>query len=221
MQVSPALASIIGHPRLHFPLKNSLDQNKFNHFRLVVDDVYGCYSQCFKFSKNKLVLSLPSSSIITTSHRLYKSGLKCCRKRFAVESSGNVERFTERSIRVAIYSQREAKVLGSEMVFTPHLLLGLIAEEEDHGGDDGFLGSGVTLHKAREVVRTFHQHHASTSINGVGSLPFSKSTKHVLQIAVDHSRKMFHHFVSPKHIFIALFSIDDGDSGSVTSILNS
>ena len=59
------------------------------------------------------------------------------------------ERFTERAIKAVIFSQREAKALGSDMVFTQHLLLGLIIE--DNG--NGFLGSGVTIDQARLSIR--------------------------------------------------------------------
>ncbi|KAM1524061.1 hypothetical protein ACFX15_008370 [Malus domestica] len=42
------------------------------------------------------------------------------------------EQFTERAIKFIIFSKKEARALGRNMVFTQHLLLSLIAKEELH-----------------------------------------------------------------------------------------
>ena len=126
-------------------------------------------------------------------------------------NEGGLERFTERAIKAIIYSQREAKAVGRDMVFTQHLLLGLIAEEEEHHHYQGFLGSGITLQVARDAVRSIWHHTSSSSSSSSSvALPFSISTKRVLGAALHYSRTMAHHFIAPEHIFIALFTVDDG-----------
>ena len=148
----------------------------------------------------------------------YKSRKRTRTRRKPV--SAVFERFTERAIKAVIFSQREAKALGSEMVFTQHLLLGLIIE--DNG--NGFLGSGITIDQARLAVRHIwrHQIHLddsdSNSNPNSGSavqLPFSITTKRVLEAAVEYSRTRGHNFISPEHIAIGLFTADDGSAARV------
>lgn len=148
----------------------------------------------------------------------------------ASSSNGGLEPFTERAIKAIMYSQREAKALGREMVFPQHLLLGLIAEDEEHHlhlhlhyhylyEQQGFLGSNITLHMARDAVRNIWHHHpphptasnTSTSTSSA-ALPFSLSSKRVFEAALHYSRTMAHHFIAPEHISIALFTVDDGSA---------
>ncbi|KAJ8752593.1 hypothetical protein K2173_005482 [Erythroxylum novogranatense] len=135
------------------------------------------------------------------------------------------ERFTERAIKAVIFSQREARALGKDLVFTQHLLLGLITEDKD---SNGFLGSGIEIDKAREVVQSIWRGDidadeistsASTSerkiISKPTDVPFSISSKRVFEAAVDYSRTMGHNFVAPEHIAIGLFTADDGSASRV------
>lgn len=128
------------------------------------------------------------------------------------------ERFTERAIKAVIFSQREARALGSDVVFTQHLLLGLIAE------DDGkFLGSGITVDQARLAVRAIWSGRipaedvgdSDPSGSSAVQLPFSISTKRVLEAAVEYSRARGHNFIAPEHIALGLFSADDGSATRV------
>lgn len=119
------------------------------------------------------------------------------------------------------------------MVFTQHLLLGLIAEEEQHRHlhptSNGFLGSGITIDQAREAVQSIWHHHGqsqtasadlvpNTSPGPAASatdVPFSISTKRVLEAALEYSRARAHNFIAPEHIAIGLFTADDGSAGQV------
>ncbi|KAF7851369.1 hypothetical protein BT93_L4042 [Corymbia citriodora subsp. variegata] len=153
------------------------------------------------------------------------------------------ERFTERAIKAIVFSQREAKSMGKPMVFTQHLLLGLIAEDHvrhhpNHPSSPGFLGSAITLDDARAaVLAIWHNHHqnddaieddvvpgddqngsssSSTSKSSSPShVPFSISTKRVFEAAVEYSRTMGHNFIAPEHIAIGLFTVDDGSASRV------
>ncbi|KAL4291783.1 hypothetical protein GQ457_14G020400 [Hibiscus cannabinus] len=129
------------------------------------------------------------------------------------------ERFTERAIKSVIISQREAKSLGNDMVFTQHLLLGLIGEDRD---PNGFLGSGLNFDEVREAVCSIWQ---NSNRDGSGKqegssvpttdVPFSASTKRVFEAAVEYSRNMGYNFISPEHIAIGLFTVDDGSAEKV------
>ncbi|CAI0417328.1 unnamed protein product [Linum tenue] len=169
-------------------------------------------SSCFGISiSHKHHQSNPLSS---RSSRLRKKG-----RNFTV--SAVFERFTERAIKAVIFSQREARALGQDVVSAQHLLLGLVAEDRD---PSGFLGSGITIDKAREVVSDIWQDGTdkdptSTSTEkGVKSstdMPFSTGTKLVFEAAVEYSRTMKHKFIAPEHIAIGLLTIDDGSAGRV------
>ncbi|KHN31234.1 Chaperone protein ClpD, chloroplastic [Glycine soja] len=121
------------------------------------------------------------------------------RRASSLRVSAVFERFTERAIKAIVLSQREAKALGSELVYTQHLLLGLIAEEDR--SSDGFLASGVTVEKAREVVRSV--------------VPFSVNAKRVFEAAFEYSKSLGHKFVGPEHIIVGLVKVDDGSVSRV------
>ncbi|CAL0327723.1 unnamed protein product [Lupinus luteus] len=151
---------------------------------------------------------------------------KMSRKRRFFTVSALFERFTERAIKAIMFSQREAKSLGSDLVYTQHLLLGLISEEDR--SLDGFLSSGVTIDKARDAVRSiWHQNDNSTSGDGDGDddgrrsyvsashIPFSISSKRVFEAAVEYSKSLGHKFIAPEHILVALVKVDDGSATRV------
>ncbi|CAL1405619.1 unnamed protein product [Linum trigynum] len=185
----------------------------------------------FTSTSNCIASSSSSSSScfgISISHKHHRSNpfsLRSSRLRkkgriFTV--SAVFERFTERAIKAVIFSQREARAMGKNMVSAQHLLLGLVSEDRD---PDGFLGSGITIDKAREVVSdiwhngTDAEDPSSTRTEkGVKSstdMPFSTSTKLVFEAAIEYSRTMKHKFIAPEHIAIGLLTVDDGSAGRV------
>nr|GMD38790.1 chaperone protein ClpD, chloroplastic isoform X2 [Ipomoea batatas] len=164
---------------------------------------------------------ISSSSLfgVSVSHRPCGSFRRKVKRSLRI-ACGVFERFTERAIKAVMFSQREAKALGKDMVFTEHLLLGLIAEDR---GPGGFLGSGITIEKAREAVVSiwndgenvkvgFEDSGSATSATDVA---FSASAKLVFEAAVEYSRTMGYNFIAPEHIAIGLFTVDDGNAGRV------
>ncbi|XP_042033171.1 chaperone protein ClpD, chloroplastic-like [Salvia splendens] len=144
--------------------------------------------------------------------------LKKTRRRSFFVVSGIFEKFTERSIKAVMFSQREAKAMGKDMVYTQHLLLGLVAEDRASGG---FLGSGITVDAARAAVRSLWEedNHNDGSLQqsetSATDVPFSASTKRVFEAAVDYSRTMGYNYIAPEHIAVGLFTIDDGNANRV------
>ncbi|KAJ8634450.1 hypothetical protein MRB53_027786 [Persea americana] len=163
---------------------------------------------------------LPTSPFppLPLSHRNSSSVLPR-RSRRRQPISAAFERFTERAIKSVIFSQREALALGKDMVFTQHLLLGLIAEDRS---PDGFLGSGITITRARDAVRSIWKDDDEDAASSAGApprsatdIPFSVSSKRVFEAAVEYSRSMGYNFVAPEHISIGLFTVDDGSATRV------
>ncbi|XP_075520386.1 chaperone protein ClpD, chloroplastic isoform X2 [Primulina tabacum] len=155
-----------------------------------------------------------------SSRRTHPVSLKKSRRSFFVVS-GIFEKFTERAIKAVMFSQREAKALGKDMVFTQHLLLGLMAEDRVSGG---FLGSGITVEPAREAVQSLWPEdngnvgttgNVSQSETSATDVPFSSGAKRVFEAAVEYSRAMGYNFIAPEHIAIGLFTVDDGSVNRV------
>ncbi|KAJ3697186.1 hypothetical protein LUZ61_000891 [Rhynchospora tenuis] len=132
------------------------------------------------------------------------------------------ERFTERAVKALVFSQRESRALGKDMVFTQHLLLGLVAEEQS---PVGFLGSGITIEDARKAVRAIWKENSqsppsSPPKSGLASdVPFSVSCKSVFETAVAYSKNMGCNFIAPEHIALGLFTSDDGSAIQVLKSL--
>ncbi|XVF54819.1 hypothetical protein PTKIN_Ptkin05aG0212400 [Pterospermum kingtungense] len=184
----------------------------------------------FRPNKNNSSISSSNSSCFGLSISRYNGFVHVKhshsrKRRKPIRISAAFERFTERAIKAVILSQREAKSLGKDMVFTQHLLLGLIGEDRD---PNGFLGSGLKIDEAREAVRSiWHSSDDDDSGEGPGSgkhggsivsstdVPFSISTKRVFDAAVEYSRTMGYNFIAPEHIAIGLFTVDDGSAGQV------
>ena len=146
------------------------------------------------------------------------------RKKKGVTISAAFEKFTERAIKAILFSQKEAQEHGKEVVLTQHLLLGLIAEEEN--SPDGFLSSGVTIEKAREAVRSiwdlripsFAPNDNNNTKVGDGDdkndvtyhhVPFSIEVKRVFEAAAEYSKLLGYNFIGPEHLLVALFKVDD------------
>ncbi|XP_006647324.2 chaperone protein ClpD1, chloroplastic [Oryza brachyantha] len=128
------------------------------------------------------------------------------------------ERFTERAVKAVVLSQREAKGLGEGAVAPRHLLLGLVAEDRSTGG---FLSSGINIERAREACRGIGARDltpGAPSPSGSGlqmDIPFSGSCKRVFEVAVEFSRNMGCSFISPEHLALALFTLDDPTTNSL------
>ncbi|KAL6957451.1 hypothetical protein U1Q18_046448 [Sarracenia purpurea var. burkii] len=167
--------------------------------------------------------TLSSSSyfgiLIAPDRSLNSHSQSSTRKRYSPVISAVFERFTERAIKAVVFSQREAKALGKNMVFPQHLLLGLIAESS---APDGFLGSGIIIDMARDAVcsiwrneETNDQNSFTSEVSSATDVPFSIRTKRIFEAAVEYSRTMGYNFIAPEHIAIGLFTVDDGSAGRV------
>lgn len=189
----------------------------------------------FPSNSSSIAANCPSTSCCTSSFstssyfgislsiKLYNSSISPTRsklKRSFYVVAGLFEKFTERAIKAVMFSQREAKSLGKDMVHTEHLLLGLIAEERRPAG---FLGSGITVDMARQAVRSIWGDNLDTDTGEVGKgsissatdMPFSASTKRIFEAAVEYSRTMGYTFIAPEHMAIGLFTVDDGSATKV------
>ncbi|XP_057538551.1 chaperone protein ClpC1, chloroplastic-like [Amaranthus tricolor] len=125
------------------------------------------------------------------------------------------DRFTEKSIKVILLAQEEARRLGQNAVGTEQILLGLAGEGTSIAAKV-LKSAGVSLKKARIEVE---------KIVGKGSgfipieIPFSPRAKHVLELSLDEARKLGQNYISAEHLFLALLSEGEGVAARVLDSL--
>jgi ATP-dependent Clp protease ATP-binding subunit ClpA len=116
------------------------------------------------------------------------------------------EQFTDRSRRVVVLAQEEARMLGHDYIGTEHLLLGLI--HEGSGVAAGLLGSaGVTIEAARAAVLEV----VSTGDNPrSGYIPFTPRAKKVLELSMREALELKQSYIKTEHLLLGLIREGSG-----------
>eukprot|EP00889_Picochlorum_renovo_P004718 jgi/Picre1/31748/NNA_007099.t1 len=126
----------------------------------------------------------------------------------------------DRSIKAIIFAQGFCRDLGSQETSPEHILLGLMAEQEQEE-QDGYLGLGVDSELALALLKNKLGDRRVVSSDGgkvlPQDLPFSSGTREVFQAAQVQSRQADMSFVTPEHILLALI---DSPNPYVRMILN-
>mmetsp|Transcript_9627 Transcript_9627/g.24649 ORF Transcript_9627/g.24649 Transcript_9627/m.24649 type:complete len:952 (-) Transcript_9627:80-2935(-) len=121
------------------------------------------------------------------------------------------ERFTERAIKAVMAAQNEARAMGRSEVTTDELLLGLIVEDganrTANNRAGGFMNTGITIHKVRELVKSLRG--SGNLGKGQPDIPFSVTAKEIFDLALDKSKELGHNFVAPEHITMALITAEN------------
>ncbi len=121
------------------------------------------------------------------------------------------ERFTERSRRVIVLAQEEARLLKHNYIGTEHLLLGLLADAE--GDAARTLESlGVTLeaarHEVREILGEGHEPQK-------GHIPFTPRAKKVLELALREALTLRSQSIGSIHLLLGLVAEGHGVGAQV------
>ncbi len=110
------------------------------------------------------------------------------------------ERFTERSRRVVVLAQEEARMLDHNYIGTEHILLGLIHEGEGVAAR-AIVSLGLTLEMAREQVRALVG--AGKSMPS-GHIPFTPPAKKVLELSLREALALKKEYIGTEHILLGL-----------------
>lgn len=127
---------------------------------------------------------------------------------------GMFGRFTERSQKVIVLAQDEAKTFKHSYVGTEHILLGLI--KEGNGIAYNTLKSlGVDEKKLRNLIE---------SKIGYGSskedlLGFTPRTKRVFELSIIQARDLGHNYVGTEHLLLGLIREGEGVAGMILKSL--
>jgi ATP-dependent Clp protease ATP-binding subunit ClpC len=121
------------------------------------------------------------------------------------------ERFTDRSRRVIVLAQEEARLLNHNYIGTEHLLLGLLA---DGDGDAArtLASLDITLEAARrEVLEIIGEGREPAK----GHIPFTPRAKRVLELALREALTLRSQTIGSVHLLLGLISEAQGVGAQV------
>ena len=128
---------------------------------------------------------------------------------------GVFERFTERSRRVLVLAQEEARLLGHNFIGTEHILLGLI-REGDGLAANALEALGISLNEARcQVLNTV----GSSGRASFGSAPFTPRAKKVLELSLREALQLGHNYIGTEHLLLGLVREGEGVAAGVLNTL--
>jgi ATP-dependent Clp protease ATP-binding subunit ClpC len=121
------------------------------------------------------------------------------------------ERFTDRARRVVVFAQQEARALDHDYIGPEHILLGLVHEGE--GVAPKALESlGISLDTVRQQVEEIIGRGQQAP---PGHIPFTPRAKKVLQLSLQESKALDHHYIGTEHILLGLIHEGDGVAAQV------
>ncbi|HEX9995757.1 MAG TPA: Clp protease N-terminal domain-containing protein [Abditibacterium sp.] len=121
------------------------------------------------------------------------------------------QRFTERSRRVILLAQEEARLMEAGEVRTEHLLLGLMREDE---GVAAKILAKMGVKAASVRIEIAIESTPSQNLSEDEPLLTPKA-KRVLELAADESRRFRHNYIGTEHLLLALLREKDGLAATV------
>ncbi|NMA68695.1 MAG: ATP-dependent Clp protease ATP-binding subunit, partial [Desulfitobacterium sp.] len=123
-------------------------------------------------------------------------------------------KFTEKAVKALRFSTEEAKRMGSAVIGTEHLLLGLVAG--DGIAAKALLNIGVTPEKIREQIG---------SLTGIGQpyggeVTLTPRVKKVIELAQEEARRHGVNYVGTEHLLLGLLMEGEGVAARVLRNLN-
>jgi hypothetical protein len=125
------------------------------------------------------------------------------------------DKFTERARKVLSLAQEEAQRFNHNYIGSEHLLLGLVREGE--GVAAKVLNHlGVELNKVRSAVEFAIGRGDRLVLGEIGLTPQAKKA---VELAVDESRRLNHHFIGTEHLLLGLVRENSGVAAGVLQSL--
>jgi hypothetical protein len=121
------------------------------------------------------------------------------------------ERFTDRTRRLVVLAQEEARALNHPYIGTEHLLLGLLHEREGVAAQV-LEALGVSHEAVREQVVAII---GPSSAVAAGHIPFTPRAKKVLELALRESIQLGHRHVGTEHILLGLVAEGEGVAAQI------
>ncbi|MEL1135411.1 ATP-dependent Clp protease ATP-binding subunit [Desulfitobacterium sp. THU1] len=120
------------------------------------------------------------------------------------------EKFTEKALKALQFAAEEAQRMGSNVIGTEHLLLGLVDEGEGIAAKS-LLGIGVTPEKIREQIG---------NLTGIGEpyegeVSLTPRVKRILELASEEARRHGVSYVGTEHLLLGLLMEGEGVAARV------
>ena len=119
------------------------------------------------------------------------------------------ERFTDRSRRVLVLAQEEARLLNHDFIGTEHLLLGLV-DEGDGIAAQALQALGISLDLVRTAVEDAVGTGPARGQGPAGSPPFTPRAKKVLELALREALQLGHNYIGTEHMLLGLLREGEG-----------
>ena len=121
------------------------------------------------------------------------------------------ERYTEGSRRALFFARDEAKQLGSGVIESQHLLLGLLKERGRHGSLV-FDSDGLAFEAVRVEIAG---HFPAPADTHTPHMPFGVETVQVFRHAAREADRLGHRHVAPVHLILGLLCESTSAAASV------
>ena len=121
------------------------------------------------------------------------------------------ERFTDRSRRVVVLAQEEARMLNHNYIGTEHILLGLIRESDGLAAralESLEISLGAVRQQVEEIIGRGQEAPS-------GPVPFTPRAKKVLALSLRESLQLGHNYIGTEHILLGLIREGDGVAAQV------
>jgi ATP-dependent Clp protease ATP-binding subunit ClpC len=119
------------------------------------------------------------------------------------------ERFTDRSRKVLVLAQEEARKLGHGFLATEHILLGLIIEEDGVAGQV-LAGLGITYDKVLAAISEPSAPTDSVPEPPKGSPPFTPRAKKVLELSLREALQLGQSYIGTEHLLLGIVREGEG-----------
>ena len=115
------------------------------------------------------------------------------------------ERFTEAARRALFFARYEASQLGSVVIGTEHVLLGLL--RQPHPIVASLLAlSGQTLEALGDEVLA--EIESKSKIPTSVEIPFNEDTKKALTFTAEEAERLLHPYIGPEHMLLGLLRVE-------------
>ena len=122
------------------------------------------------------------------------------------------EKFTEKAKRVLFLARYEASQMGSRVIGTEHLLLGLLKEGEEVTREV-FMRSNISMEMLRAELE--NQGPSREKVSTSVEIPFSEETKKVLTCAEEEAERLLHNYIGTEHLLLGLLRVENSAAGQL------
>jgi len=120
------------------------------------------------------------------------------------------EKYTERAKKILFLARYEASQMGSKVIASEHLLLGLL-KEGDEVTREIFRRSNVNVELLQAELEA--RGPSGEKISTTLEIPFSEETKRILAHAEEEAERLLHPYVGNEHLLLGLLRVEDSAAG--------